>query len=75
VDEAVLDRVLRPSPLVTLLDAHPHTLAFLGTATGTPMTCLGVSEFGQAGTLTDVYRHHGLDAESVVAAALDLLDA
>ncbi|HWH28561.1 MAG TPA: pyruvate dehydrogenase, partial [Mycobacteriales bacterium] len=75
VDESVLDRVFRRAPLLTLLDGHPHTLAFLGAATGTPVTCLGVQQFGQAGDLSDVYRHHGLDAESVVGAALDLLDA
>ncbi|HVM26963.1 MAG TPA: pyruvate dehydrogenase [Mycobacteriales bacterium] len=75
VDETVLDRLFRPVPLVTLLDGHPHTLAFLGTVTGTPVSCLGVARFGQAGSLPDVYRHHGLDAESVVGAALDLLDA
>jgi pyruvate dehydrogenase E1 component len=75
VDEGLLDRLLRPAPLVTLLDGHPHTLAFLGTVTGTPVSCLGVQQFGQAGDLTDVYRYHGLDAEAVVGAALDLLDA
>ena len=67
--------MLRRAPLVTLLDGHPHTLAFLGTVVGQPVTCLGVSTFGQAGDLTDVYRHHGLDADAVVGAALDLLDA
>ena len=75
VDPAVLDRMLRPTPLVTLLDGHPHTLAFLATVHGVPVTCLGVSEFGQAGSLADVYAHHGLDARSVLDAALDLLDA
>ena len=75
VDESLLDRLFRPAPLVTLLDGHPHTLAFLGTITGTPITPLGVSEFGQAGALGDVHRHHGLDVQSVVGAALDLLDA
>ena len=74
IDEGVFDRVLRRAPLVTLLDGHPHTLAFLGTVTGTPITCLGVSAFGQAGSLDDVYRLHGLDAATVVGAALDLLD-
>ncbi|MCU1672790.1 MAG: Pyruvate dehydrogenase component [Frankiales bacterium] len=74
VDETVLDRVFRPTPLVTLLDGHPHTLAFLGTVTGTPVTCLGVSTFGQAGGLQDVYGVHGIDARSVVEAALDLVD-
>jgi pyruvate dehydrogenase E1 component len=74
VDEGVLDRAFRSAPLVTLLDGHPHTLAFLGTVTQTPVTCLGVSTFGQAGGLADVYRLHGLDAEAVVGAALDLVD-
>ena len=74
VDEAVLDRLLRPVPLVTLLDGHPHTLAFLATLHRAPVTCLGVQEFGQAGSLADVQRHHGLDPESVVGAALDLVD-
>lgn len=74
VDETLLDRLFRPAPLVTLLDGHPHTLAFLGLVTGTPVACLGVSQFGQAGALADVYRYHGVDAEQVVGAALDLLD-
>jgi pyruvate dehydrogenase E1 component len=74
VDEGILRRLFRPAPLVTLIDGHPHTLAFLGTVTGTPVTCLGVSTFGQGGGLSDVYRLHGLDAASVVGAALDLVD-
>jgi pyruvate dehydrogenase E1 component len=77
VDEGMLDRLLpagRRAPLVTLLDGHPHTLAFLGTVTATPVTCLGVSEFGQGGGMADVHRLHGLDARSVVEAALDLVD-
>src|SRR4051812_38160109 len=74
VDEAVLDRALRPSPLLTVLDGHPHTLAFLGTIHQQPVTCLGVSTFGQGGGLQDVYRLHGLDPASIVGAALDLVD-
>lgn len=62
----------RGTPLVTLLDGHPHTLAFL--AGNVPATHLGVSEFGQSGDLADVYRHHGLDVDSVVGAVLDLVD-
>jgi pyruvate dehydrogenase E1 component len=33
---------------------------------------LGVSAFGQSGNLEDVYRHHGIDADSIVRAGLDL---
>ncbi|HEV2890751.1 MAG TPA: transketolase C-terminal domain-containing protein [Frankiaceae bacterium] len=75
VDETVVDRVLgNGTPLVTVLDGHPHTLAFLGAATRAEVTCLGVSRFGQAGAVGDLYRLHGIDTRAVVEAALDLLD-
>ena len=35
-------------------------------------TALGVTKFGQAGALEDVYRYHGIDTDSIVRAALDL---
>lgn len=63
----------RAAPLVTLLDGHPHTLAFLAGVHGVRAAHLGVTRFGQSGDLESVYRHHGLDADSVVTAALDLL--
>jgi pyruvate dehydrogenase E1 component len=62
----------RARPMVTVLDGHPHTLAFLATLHGMPATHLGVTEFGQSGDLESVYRHHGLDVDSVVRAALDV---
>ena len=63
----------RAAPLVTLLDGHPHTLAFLAGVHGIRAAHLGVTRFGQSGDLESVHRHHGLDADSVVAAALDLV--
>jgi hypothetical protein len=59
----------RWSPVV---DGHPHTLAFLAGVHGAPIACLGVSQFGQSGDIADLYRHHGVDAETIVGAALDL---
>ena len=73
-DEGVYDRVFGDRPLVTVIDGHPHTLAFLGSALGVPVSCLGVSRFGQAGAVDDLYRLHGIDARAVVEAALDLVD-
>jgi len=68
-DPATLDRLFpHDAPVITLLDGHPHTLAFLGDA------CLGVQRFGQSGDLAELYEHHAIDAESVVGAALDLMD-
>lgn len=72
----ILDQVFpddRATPLVTVLDGHPHTLAFLGTVRNTPVASLGVTRFGQSGTIEDVYRHHGIDTDSIIGAALDLL--
>jgi pyruvate dehydrogenase E1 component len=73
----VLDQVFPPArsaPMVTLLDGHPHTLAFLAGITRVPAVHLGVSRFGQSGDLDAVYRHHGLDPDSVVRAGLDLVE-
>jgi pyruvate dehydrogenase E1 component len=61
------------SPLVTVLDGHPHTLSFLGAVNDTPISCLGVQDFGQSGDVEDLYRHFGIDAETIVGAALDLI--
>jgi pyruvate dehydrogenase E1 component len=64
----------RATPLVTVLDGHPHTLAFLAGINRVSATHLGVSGFGQCGDIDDVYRYHGIDADSIVAAGLDLVD-
>jgi pyruvate dehydrogenase E1 component len=64
----------RRAPLVTVLDGHPHTLAFLAGSAATKASHLGVTRFGQSGDLADVYRYHGLDADSIVGSVLDLVD-
>ncbi len=63
----------RAAPLVTVLDGHPHTLAFLAGIHRVPAAHLGVSRFGQSGDLESVFRHHGLDTDSIVGAALDVV--
>ncbi|MEW1756839.1 pyruvate dehydrogenase [Streptomyces cyaneofuscatus] len=73
----ILDQVFpadRATPLVTVLDGHPHTLAFLATIHGVPNSRLGVTGFGQSGSLDEVYRYHGIDTDSIVGAALDLTE-
>lgn len=56
----------------SVLDGHPHTLAFLGGVNSVPAVALGVTRFGSSGTLADACREHGFDADAIVAAALDL---
>ena len=62
-----------PAPLVTVHDGHPHALSFLGAVNGVPVAGLGVDSFGQSGNLDELFRHHGIDVETIVGAALDLL--
>lgn len=71
----ILDELFggRTAPIVTVLDGHPHTLAFLAGVDGAPIASLGVTDFGQSGDVDDLYRHFGIDADTIVGAALDLL--
>ncbi|WNG83447.1 pyruvate dehydrogenase [Mycobacterium sp. ITM-2016-00316] len=71
----IVDQILpadRAAPMVTVLDGHPHTLTFLATVNHVPIKSLGVSRFGQVGSLDAVYEFHGIDTDSIVRAALDM---
>jgi pyruvate dehydrogenase E1 component len=73
-DGSVLDELFSERvPLVTVLDGHPHTLAFLGGERGVPSSALGVSEFGQSGAVDELYERYAIDSETIVGAALDLV--
>ncbi|MGH3196402.1 MAG: transketolase-like TK C-terminal-containing protein [Streptosporangiaceae bacterium] len=63
----------RAIPLVTVLDGHPHTLSFLATINQVPHAALGVAQFGQSGSIEDLYRYNGIDTDSIIRAALDLV--
>ncbi len=62
------------SPIVTVIDGHPHTLAWLPGAVGRPGATLGVTGFGRSGTSAELYREFAIDAEAIVTAAVSVLD-
>jgi pyruvate dehydrogenase E1 component len=68
-----IERLLADVPLhcgiVSVLDGHPATLAWLGAVAGHRTRALGVEHFGQTGSLAELYRHYGIDANAIVAAA------
>ncbi len=77
-DVAILEQVFpadRAAPMVTVLDGHPHTLSFLAGVHGAGIASLGVSSFGQSGDVGDLYRHFGIDSETIVGSALELIDS
>ncbi len=55
--------------IVSVLDGHPATLAWLGAVAGHRVRPLGVEHFGQTGSIADLYRHYGIDANAIIAAA------
>jgi pyruvate dehydrogenase E1 component len=55
--------------IVSVLDGHPATLAWLGAVGGHRVRPLGVEHFGQTGTVAELYRHYGIDANAIIAAA------
>ncbi|MGC4747214.1 transketolase-like TK C-terminal-containing protein [Micromonospora sp. DT201] len=57
-------------PVVTVHDAASHAMAWLGSALGAPAVPLGVDEFGQSGSVTELYELHDLLPGSIVNAAL-----
>ncbi|HVW18852.1 MAG TPA: hypothetical protein VHB30_11445 [Solirubrobacteraceae bacterium] len=76
-DPAIVEELLpaeRAAPIVTVLDGHPHTLSFLGAIRGVRAASLGVDDFGQSGDVDDLYRHFGIDADTIAGAAVDLVE-
>ncbi|OYD83985.1 transketolase [Azospirillum brasilense] len=67
--ERLLEGVPSHCALVTVQDGHPAGLGWLGSVHGHRTRALGVEHFGQTGTIADLYRHHGLDAQAIVRAA------
>src|SRR6266545_4193036 len=58
--------------IVSVIDGHPATLAWLGAVHGHRVRALGVEHFGQTGSIPELYRHYGIDANAIVAAAAAL---
>jgi pyruvate dehydrogenase E1 component len=67
--ERLLSEVPSHCALITVLDGHPASLAWLGSVMGHRTRSLGVEHFGQTGAIADLYRHYGIDAQGIVAAA------
>lgn len=71
-----IEKLLAPLPrdcgIVTVIDGHPSALGWLGSVRGHRVEALGVEQFGQTGTIADLYRHYGIDANAIIDAAESL---
>jgi len=67
--EKLLAPLARDCGIVTVIDGHPAALGWLGSVRGNRVEALGVEHFGQTGTIDDLYRHNGIDANAIIDAA------
>ena len=64
----LLDPLSPDAALVTVIDGHPATLSWLGSASRRRVFSLGVEKFGQSGDIADLYRVHGIDSDAILDA-------
>ena len=74
---AHIERLLAPlapgAALVTVLDGHPASHAWLGGVRGHRVVPLGTDRFGQSGDIPDLYRVYGLDEDAILDACAQAL--
>ena len=71
--EKLLSRLTPGAGLVTLCDAAPASLSWLGGVIGQRVAPLGVDRFGQTGSLAALYAAYRLDGDAITAAIAELL--
>jgi pyruvate dehydrogenase E1 component len=71
--EQLLSALPPHAGLVTIADAAPASLSWLGGALGQRVAPLGVEKFGQTGSLADLYAAYRLDGAAITEAVAELL--
>jgi pyruvate dehydrogenase E1 component len=66
--ESLLAPLAPDAGLVTVLDGHPASLAWLGAVRGQKVQALGVEHFGQSGDLPDLYAKYRIDRDAILDA-------
>jgi pyruvate dehydrogenase E1 component len=71
--EQLLSALSPGAGLVTIADAAPASLSWLGGVLGQRVAPLGVDKFGQTGSLADLYAAYRLDGDAITEAVAELL--
>ncbi len=71
--EQLLSQLPPHAGLVTIADAAPASLSWLGGVLGQRVAPLGVDRFGQTGSLADLYAAYRLDGSAITEAVAELL--
>jgi len=70
--EQLLSELGPQAGLVTMIDAAPAALSWLGSVLGHRVSPLGTDRFGQTGDLPALFRAYRLDSEAVIEAMAEL---
>jgi pyruvate dehydrogenase E1 component len=71
--ETLLSALAPTAGLVTIADAAPASLSWLGGVRGQRVAPLGVEKFGQTGNLADLYAVYRLDGAAITEAIAEIL--
>jgi pyruvate dehydrogenase E1 component len=71
--EQILAPLAPGAALVTVLDGHPATHAWLGSVRGQRVFPLGPDHFGQSGDIPDLYREYGIGTDAILDACAQAL--
>jgi pyruvate dehydrogenase E1 component len=71
--EQLLSALAPSAGLVTIADAAPASLSWLGGVLGQRVAPLGVEKFGQTGSLADLYAAYRLDGAAITEATAEIL--
>jgi pyruvate dehydrogenase E1 component len=71
--EKLLSALSVRAGLVTITDAAPASLSWIGGVLGQRVAPLGVEKFGQTGSLADLYAAYRLDGSAITEAVAELL--
>ena len=71
--ESLLARLAPGAGLVTLCDAAPASLSWIGGVLGNRVAPLGVDRFGQTGSLAELYAAYRLDGAAITEAVAEIL--
>jgi pyruvate dehydrogenase E1 component len=71
--EQLLSGLSPSAGLVTIADAAPASLSWLGGVLGQRVAPLGVEKFGQTGSLADLYAAYRLDGSAITEGVAELL--
>jgi len=67
--ERLLAALPGDAAMVTVCDAHPESLSWLGSIYGHRVRALGVEHFGQSGSLGELYEHYEIGTSAILTGA------